>query len=140
VDSSVLVGENYDARSAEIRQLALSGDPNSVVGRLGRAGAPPRLRGMAAKAAVAASLTGLAFAGITAPGLETADPFGRSLSSSVRYWGIQVDEEPVGLSWADVVAVSTEEFLAIEEKRAALANREAMLYGDYEFDDEDWMA
>jgi hypothetical protein len=101
---------------------------------------PPRRVGLAAKAAFAASMTSVALAGITTPGLTATDPFGRTPSSSVRDWQVEAEEPVPEISWADVVAVSTEEFLAIEAKRAALAEREAALYYSYEFDDEDWTA
>jgi hypothetical protein len=102
---------------------------------------PSRRIGLAAKAAVAASMTSVALAGITTPGLTATDPFGKTLSASIRDWQTEIVEEPApAISWADVVAASTEEFLAIEAKRASLAERESALYDSYELDDEDWTA
>jgi hypothetical protein len=141
VDSSALEEPVYTAESTDLHVQWLGSYSSSVIEtRQVRSSVPPRRLGLAAKAAVAASLTGVALAGITAPGLRADDRFGRSPSSSVRDLSMQVDEKPVPLSWADVVASSTAEFLAIEAKRVALAEREAELYDSYEFDDEDWMA
>ncbi|BCJ53391.1 hypothetical protein Asp14428_48660 [Actinoplanes sp. NBRC 14428] len=101
---------------------------------------PSQRAGFVARAAVAASMTGVALAGVTAPGLTAIDPFSRFLSSSVHGWQGELEEEVPEISWADVVAASTEDFLAIEAKRAALAEREAALFDSYELDDEDWTA
>lgn len=98
---------------------------------------PPRRPGFAARAALAASLTGITLAGITAPGFTANDPFGQTTSSSIRDRQLDAEDTDTELSWADVVSLSTEEFLEIEAKRATLAEREAALYDSYELDDED---
>ncbi|MEV4140302.1 hypothetical protein AB0J72_50095 [Dactylosporangium sp. NPDC049742] len=102
--------------------------------------APQRRLSFAAKTLFAASITGAALAGLTVPGLTAAESFGVSPSASVRDWQPPAEVEPETLSWADVVAIATEEFVRMEEKRTALAELEREIYDSYEYDEEDWTA
>ena len=133
---NLVLQESAHSESTDLGMGWVENKTDSAVESGPVSGVPPRRPRVATRAAVV-GLTSLALAGLTVPGLRMDDPFGQSSSSSVREWEAGVDEEPASLSWADVVAASTKEFLAIEAKRAALADREAELYAAYDFDDED---
>jgi anaerobic selenocysteine-containing dehydrogenase len=95
---------------------------------------------------IAASVTSVAFAAsLTVPWVTAKDPFARPASSSVKDWTDQAAPDPretswQEASWEEASTIAVEELLRMEQKRSALAEREADYYRALAYDNEDWTA